>query len=320
MTVIPSTAMPRSDTAGPARALVVVRPAGADHRAALAAMVERASDDTLWRRFHGAGRRVVERELARIAHPTDTHRSWVACRPAARSTARQRSPSVVTARPRPRSWSRTPGSGGGSDAPCSPPSPSRLASRAWARSWPGSRPTTSAPSASCGPCGPTPAPRSSATARSRSSSRRRPRCGPSSGARHDAAPPPRRVRVRRGRPARRVRPGRAGPARTTRRPARRAPRRVSRRGRATPARGARAPLGEAQVSGGPDDGAVLGAGAVIGAREELAGEPHPVTVVAGSAGRPWSSRARRLVGCAVAARAARPLGVGQPADADAAVA
>jgi GNAT superfamily N-acetyltransferase len=78
MTVIPSTAMPRSDTAGPALALVVVRPARADDGAALAAMVERASDDTLWRRFHGAGRRVVERELDRVVRPTDDHRSWVA--------------------------------------------------------------------------------------------------------------------------------------------------------------------------------------------------------------------------------------------------
>ena len=81
MTVIPSTAMPRTGTAGPTLALVVVRPARVDDRAALAAMVERTSDDTLWRRFHGAGRRVVERELDRIAHPTDDHRSWVALSP-----------------------------------------------------------------------------------------------------------------------------------------------------------------------------------------------------------------------------------------------
>ena len=74
MTVIPSTAMPRSDTAGPALALVVVRPAGADDRAALAAMVERASDDTLWRRFHGAGSRVVERELDLAPGEVKVHR------------------------------------------------------------------------------------------------------------------------------------------------------------------------------------------------------------------------------------------------------
>ncbi len=81
MTVIPTTAMPRTGTAGPTLALVVVRPARADDRAALTAMVERTGDDTLWRRFHGAGRRVVERELDRIAHPTDDHRSWVALSP-----------------------------------------------------------------------------------------------------------------------------------------------------------------------------------------------------------------------------------------------
>ena len=62
-------------------ALTVVRPARADDLAALAAMTARVSDDTLWRRFHGAGRRVVERELDRIVHPTDAHRSWVALSP-----------------------------------------------------------------------------------------------------------------------------------------------------------------------------------------------------------------------------------------------
>ena len=39
--------------------------------------------------------------------------------------------------------------------------------------------------------------------------------------------------------------------------------------------------GEAYVAGGPDDGAAFAPGAVIGAREELAGEPHGATVVAG---------------------------------------
>jgi GNAT superfamily N-acetyltransferase len=62
-------------------ALTVVRTARADDREALVAMTERATDVTLWRRFHGAGRRVVERELDRIAHPTDAHRSWVALSP-----------------------------------------------------------------------------------------------------------------------------------------------------------------------------------------------------------------------------------------------
>jgi GNAT superfamily N-acetyltransferase len=62
-------------------ALTVVRPARAEDRRALRAMAERASDDTLWRRFHGGGRRVVDRELDRIVHPTDDHRSWVALSP-----------------------------------------------------------------------------------------------------------------------------------------------------------------------------------------------------------------------------------------------
>ena len=79
--------------------------------------------------------------------------------------------------------------------------------------------------------------------------------------------------------------------------------------------------GEAHVSGGPDDGAVLGVGAVIGAREELAGEPHPVTVVAGGA-----VSALVLTGAAFRwAVQSLPglrdrLGMDQPADADAAVA
>jgi CRP-like cAMP-binding protein len=40
--------------------------------------------------------------------------------------------------------------------------------------------------------------------------------------------------------------------------------------------------GEAHLSGGPRDGAVLGAGAVIGAAAELADEAHADTVIAGS--------------------------------------
>jgi CRP-like cAMP-binding protein len=40
--------------------------------------------------------------------------------------------------------------------------------------------------------------------------------------------------------------------------------------------------GEAFVSGGPDNGAALAPGAVIGAREELSGASHKATVVAGA--------------------------------------
>jgi GNAT superfamily N-acetyltransferase len=69
-----------SRSVGPSgeRPLVVVRPARSDDRSALTSMVERTSDAALWRRFHGAGRRVVERELDRVVRPTDDHRSWVA--------------------------------------------------------------------------------------------------------------------------------------------------------------------------------------------------------------------------------------------------
>jgi ribosomal protein S18 acetylase RimI-like enzyme len=44
----------------------------------LAALVDRCTPDTLYRRFHGASGRTVERELHRIAWPTPAHRSWVA--------------------------------------------------------------------------------------------------------------------------------------------------------------------------------------------------------------------------------------------------
>lgn len=40
--------------------------------------------------------------------------------------------------------------------------------------------------------------------------------------------------------------------------------------------------GEAYIAGGPDDGAALTPGALIGAREELTGESHEATVVAGA--------------------------------------
>jgi CRP-like cAMP-binding protein len=40
--------------------------------------------------------------------------------------------------------------------------------------------------------------------------------------------------------------------------------------------------GEAHVAGGPADGATLAPGAVIGAREELTGQPHAASVIAGA--------------------------------------
>jgi len=89
MTVITQTASGPPAIPGATIALTVVRVARADDREGLSALAERSSDDTLWRRFHGAGGRVVERELDRIAHPTDGHRSWVALSPdgAIRGTA-----------------------------------------------------------------------------------------------------------------------------------------------------------------------------------------------------------------------------------------
>lgn len=57
---------------------VVVRSAAPTDLDLLRAMVERTSPTTLRRRFHDAAGRPVQRELARIASPTPSHRSWVA--------------------------------------------------------------------------------------------------------------------------------------------------------------------------------------------------------------------------------------------------
>lgn len=56
----------------------VVRPTEPADLARLEALVARCSDATLYRRFHGAGRRPIGRELERIATSTASHRSWVA--------------------------------------------------------------------------------------------------------------------------------------------------------------------------------------------------------------------------------------------------
>lgn len=67
----------------------VVRAAVPGDAGALHGLVSRASATTLRRRFHGAGDRAVRREIDRIAHPSTTHRSWVAVSPdgAVRGTA-----------------------------------------------------------------------------------------------------------------------------------------------------------------------------------------------------------------------------------------
>ena len=43
----------------------------------LRAFIARCSPETRYRRFHGTGPQAIERELTRIASPTDDHRSWV---------------------------------------------------------------------------------------------------------------------------------------------------------------------------------------------------------------------------------------------------
>jgi len=45
--------------------------------AALAALIDRCSTETLYRRFHGAVGAAVRQELRRIADPGPRHRSWV---------------------------------------------------------------------------------------------------------------------------------------------------------------------------------------------------------------------------------------------------
>jgi predicted N-acetyltransferase YhbS len=62
----------------PSPGTVVVRPARPSDLPALAALLERCSDETVYRRFHGASGRSATRELERIAHPGAGHHSWVA--------------------------------------------------------------------------------------------------------------------------------------------------------------------------------------------------------------------------------------------------
>ena len=54
-----------------------VRPAHLADLAALEAFIERCSEETTYRRFHGATGSAVRRELQRIVHPEPAHRSWV---------------------------------------------------------------------------------------------------------------------------------------------------------------------------------------------------------------------------------------------------
>jgi GNAT superfamily N-acetyltransferase len=55
-----------------------VRPARLGDLTDLEALVSRCSEETTYRRFHGAAGHAVRRELERIADPAPEHRSWVA--------------------------------------------------------------------------------------------------------------------------------------------------------------------------------------------------------------------------------------------------
>lgn len=57
---------------------VLVRAAVATDEGRLVAMIERTSQESLYRRFHGATGSIARREMHRIANPTACHRSWVA--------------------------------------------------------------------------------------------------------------------------------------------------------------------------------------------------------------------------------------------------
>jgi N-acetylglutamate synthase-like GNAT family acetyltransferase len=57
---------------------LVVRPAEPGDLPELEALLDRCSPETLYRRFHGAAGPTERRQLARIAVPSPTHRSWVA--------------------------------------------------------------------------------------------------------------------------------------------------------------------------------------------------------------------------------------------------
>src|ERR687891_116104 len=57
---------------------MLLRASSPEDLESLRAFVHRCSPETLYRRFHGAGGRAIERELGRVASSTVDHRSWVA--------------------------------------------------------------------------------------------------------------------------------------------------------------------------------------------------------------------------------------------------
>jgi predicted N-acetyltransferase YhbS len=61
----------------PRRRASIVRSTRPSDLADLRALLERCSDETVYRRFHGASGRTARLELERVAHPTPAHQSWV---------------------------------------------------------------------------------------------------------------------------------------------------------------------------------------------------------------------------------------------------
>jgi GNAT superfamily N-acetyltransferase len=56
---------------------MLLRASRAGDLESLRAFIVRCSPETQYRRFHGTGPQVIDRELRRIASPTENHRSWV---------------------------------------------------------------------------------------------------------------------------------------------------------------------------------------------------------------------------------------------------
>jgi hypothetical protein len=69
---------PMEPFAAPPAGPAIVRPAGPADLPALVELLDRCSEETVYRRFHGASGRSAARELERITHPTAGHHSWVA--------------------------------------------------------------------------------------------------------------------------------------------------------------------------------------------------------------------------------------------------
>ncbi|HEX6420266.1 MAG TPA: GNAT family N-acetyltransferase, partial [Acidimicrobiales bacterium] len=62
----------------PTSSTPLVRRAGPADLPALLGLIERCSDGTLYRRFHGSAAGPIRGWVEHIANPTEAHRSWVA--------------------------------------------------------------------------------------------------------------------------------------------------------------------------------------------------------------------------------------------------